>query len=112
MTPSSIPDTAKPPRSARNARRIHSCWGISPGTPISPPRRAVCATPIGRLAFPGLVGAQAVLPLHTQVFHDALDQFLGLAQFICNDLDVHRGLGGIALAVAIHAVLPDEHHGV
>jgi Phosphoribulokinase / Uridine kinase family len=27
--------------------------GCNPGTRISPPRRAVCATPIGRLAFPG-----------------------------------------------------------
>ena len=37
---------------------------------------------------------------------------LGFAQFFRDDLDVHGGLGGIALAMAVDPVLPHEHHGV
>jgi len=38
------------------------------------------------------IRAQAVFPLDAQLFHDALDQLLGFAQFVGDDLDVHGGL--------------------
>ena len=47
-----------------------------------------------------------------ELFHHALDQLFGVGEILHDELDVHDGLAGPALALAINAVLADESHGV
>lgn len=53
-----------------------------------------------------------VVSLGAKLFHHALNEFLGLAQFAVDDLNVERRLVGQARGVAINGVLADEDHGV
>jgi hypothetical protein len=45
-------------------------------------------------------------------FHHTLDEFFGVGEILHDELDVHDGLAGPALALAIDPVLADEGHGV
>jgi len=51
-----------------------------------------------------------MLGILLQLFHHALDQFLGVGQALHDDLDVHHGPAGPALALAIDAVLANKRH--
>src|ERR1022692_2115244 len=51
-------------------------------------------------------------PLLFQLFHHALDQFLGVGETFHDDLDVHHRLARPALALAVDSVLADQRHGV
>src|ERR1700694_1440405 len=66
----------------------------------------------GRETSAALVGSQPVFAFRAQIFHHALNELLGLSQFVCDDLNVHGRLGGIAMAVAIDSVLAYQHHRV
>ena len=54
----------------------------------------------------------AAISLGAKFFHHALNEFLGLAQFTVDDLNVECRLVGHARGMAINGVLADEDHGV
>ena len=55
---------------------------------------------------------QEISGILLQLFHHALDQFLGIGETLHNELNVHHGLARLALALAVDAVLAHERHGI
>ena len=45
-------------------------------------------------------------------FHHAADQVFGIHNLLSDDLNIHGGLARLACALAIHAVLADQHQGI
>ena len=47
-----------------------------------------------------------------QLRHHAADQVLGIADRFRDDLNIHRGLARLPRALAVNAMLPDQHQCV
>jgi hypothetical protein len=45
-------------------------------------------------------------------FHHTLDEFFGVGEILHDELHIHHGLAGPALALAIDAMLADKRHRV
>src|ERR1700704_1297783 len=59
-----------------------------------------------------LICPQTIFAFRAQIFHHALNELLGFPQLFRDDLNIHSGFGGVAMAVAIDSVLAHNHHRI